>query len=241
MKKIITLTMFDLKYVFRDFMLVVSILAPIMLSLLFRFALPVISSFVEGRFSVNLSAYSDLFIIILLLVVPVMQGLFAAFIILDEQDEQILSFVSVTPLTKEGYLIYRLGAPILINMVLSIVSLMIAGYSYVIEFSFIPILILLALKAPLVSLLVAGFAKNKVEGLAVSKLASILLLVPFIYVFVEGPLKYLGGVLPPFWTVAAFMNLMNGSTGEFWLYTTVSLATHILFIMILFNRFRKII
>lgn len=238
MKKIIALTLFDLKYVYRDFMLIVSIVAPLLLALLFRFAIPFISTFVEGRFSLNLLVYEELFAIMLLLVVPVMQGLFAAFIILDEQDEDILTFLSVTPLSKKGYLLYRLGAPVLINTLLTFLALILAGYSHYITWALVPVIVLLALEAPLVALFVAGIAKNKVEGLAVAKIASILLLVPFLYYFVEGSWKYLGGVLPTFWTVAAFL---ERTTMDFWFFSGVSILTHVLFLYILFQNFKKTI
>lgn len=54
MKKILALSLFDLKYAYRDFMLMVSILAPLLLALIFRFGIPFIFSYLEGRFSITL-------------------------------------------------------------------------------------------------------------------------------------------------------------------------------------------
>jgi len=220
-------------------MLIVSIIAPIFMAILFGYGLPRLSILITKQFGFDLLAYKDLLTIVLLLTVPVMQGLFAAFIILDEQDEDILTFVSITPLSKDGYLLYRLGAPVVINSLLSFVALFIAGYQDVITWSFLPIMLLLALKAPLVALFVAGMAKNKVEGLAVSKVASILLLVPFAFYFVDGGLKYFAGILPPFWTVAAFFYSLESAYLAYWLHIVMAVVTHMILIYFLYHRFKK--
>ncbi|WP_322446026.1 hypothetical protein [Robertmurraya mangrovi] len=136
---------------------------------------------------------------------------------------------------------YRLGAPVVINSLLTIVALSIAGYHDVITWSFLPIILLLALKAPLVALFVAGMAKNKVEGLAVSKVASILLLVPFAFYFVDGGWKYFAGILPPFWTVAAFFYSLQSAYLQYWLHMAVAVLTHIILIYLLYSRFKRIV
>ncbi|MDZ5471724.1 hypothetical protein SM124_08190 [Bacillus sp. 31A1R] len=67
MKKILALTLFDLKYVFRDFMLIVSIVAPIFLAILFGYGIPLVSVLIEERFGFDLMAYTDLLTIVLYL------------------------------------------------------------------------------------------------------------------------------------------------------------------------------
>ncbi|MDE3840394.1 hypothetical protein C0966_13730 [Bacillus methanolicus] len=239
MKKILALSLFDLKYAYRDFMLMVSILAPLLLALIFRFGIPFIFSYLEGRFSITLKDYSELQAIILMITVPVLLGMFAAFIILDERDENVLTFLAVTPLSKKEYLAYRLGTPVFISTLLSFAALFIAGYADIISWRTIPVILLLSLEAPLVALFVAGTAKNKVEGLAVAKVASILLLVPLMFDFIEGPWKYIAGMLPPFWLVAAFFSALHSEVDKWLIFIGVSLCAHLFSIWILFIRFKN--
>lgn len=174
-----------------------------------------------------------------MITVPVLLGMFAAFIILDERDENVLTFLAVTPLSKKEYLAYRLGTPVFISTLLSFAALFIAGYADIISWRTIPVILLLSLEAPLVALFVAGTAKNKVEGLAVAKVASILLLVPLMFDFIEGPWKYIAGMLPPFWLVAAFFSALHSEVDKWLIFIGVSLCAHLFSIWILFIRFKN--
>ncbi|QED49803.1 hypothetical protein [Cytobacillus dafuensis] len=240
MKKIMALTIFDMKYFYRDFMLIVAIIAPFLLALLFRFGIPAFATFIEDKIVFQPELYTELFALILLLTVPVMLGMFAAFVILDEQDENLLMYMAVTPLSQRGYLIYRLGGPVLISTCLSVTALFLAGYQSVISAYTMPVILFSGIEAPLVTLFIISFAKNKVEGLAVAKAASVLLLVPFLYYFVSGNWKYLGGLLPPFWIAAAFFTGIQSSLSLTIVNLIIAACTHALAIFLLYKRFASI-
>jgi fluoroquinolone transport system permease protein len=215
----------------------VSISAPLFLAIAFRFGLPAADRYLLDGMTFKLANYQVLFPITLLLSVPIMLSMFAAFIILDEQDENVLTYLAITPLTKKGYLIYRLGAPVSISTLLAIVALFLAGYESIISPALGVVILLISFEAPLVALFIAGIAKNKVEGLAIAKVASILLLTPFFYYFVEGSWKYLFGIIPPFWIVAAYDAALANQWNELLYFSILSIVSHLFFIHLLLKRF----
>ncbi|WP_141430908.1 hypothetical protein [Bacillus sp. 03113] len=237
MKKLTSLMLFDLKYIWKDFLLIVAVFAPLLMAIIFRFGIPLIIDLLEGRINIELEKYTELLSIVLLMTVPVMIGMFAAFIILDEKDEHIIPFLAVTPLSKKGYLFYRLSAPVFISTVLSFVALFIAGYRNFIQPSTLPVIVLVGIEAPLVALFIAGFAKNKVEGLAVAKVASILLLVPLSFYLISDGWKYIGGILPPFWIAASYHFALHSSILLFVLHFFIALVMHIGGVVLLYRKF----
>ncbi|MDR0271644.1 MAG: hypothetical protein LBJ26_26665 [Paenibacillus sp.] len=61
-----------------------------------------------------------------------------------------------------------------------------------------------ALEAPLIALFLVAFASNKVEGLALSKGASLMVVVPAVAWFISSPIKYAFGIFPAFWIYEIF-------------------------------------
>lgn len=238
MRKLAALTLFDVKYIYRDFMLIISVVAPLLLAVMFRIGLPVVAELFSPTFVFDPESYRVLLASILFMTVPVMLGMFAAFIILDEQDENVLMFLAVTPISKQGYLLYRLTAPVVAGTILSPIALLIAGYGDLLTWTSVWVIPFFGLVAPLVTLFIVSIAHNKVEGLAISKAASILLLVPFVHFFVEGKLSLIGGVLPPYWTIAAFLSGLEKSTGDLVLYLVISFCLHGVLIYMLLRRFK---
>ena len=108
---------------------------------------------------------------------------------LDERDERLIDYYAVTPLRKQGYYMYRLFLPVLITL---LVSLLYQAEHW-------PVLILLAVEAPIYALFLVAFAANKVEGLALSKLVGLLLIGAICAYFVPERWQWLAAPLPTYW------------------------------------------
>lgn len=201
MRKWMALSLGDTKQIARDPMLLMTMIGPFVLGLAFRYGVPA----VETWLSVPLSGHAVFLMSVTLAVIPAMIGMLVGFMLLEERDEDVLAFLAVTPLSKTGYLWYRMSMPVVVSFLLSFVVLWITGLVPPSFFKMIPVVGMLALEAPIIALMMAVLAGNKVEGLAVSKVSGVLLMAPVAAYFLDGGWQYIGGVLPTFWAMKAFM------------------------------------
>ena len=60
--------------------------------------------------------------------------------------------------------------------------------------------LLFALITPIVTMVMASFAQNKVEGLAIFKVLNLGLLLPILGLFLTPPFNYFFGLIPVYWS-----------------------------------------
>ena len=236
MKKFLTLALGDLKNVSRDSFLILIYCIPIFIALLFRFVVPVIADFVVQW--VDLTVHYAFIMSFLAFLTPSFVGMVMGFMLLDERDEDILSYMAVTPLSKSGYLLYRIVSPMIISFVIMYLILFIAHLTPIPVIRLIPVGILAAMEAPMLALFLAAFANNKVEGLAVYKLTSMIFLAPFVGYFVKSNWAYLAGILPPFWVSKAFLVSFEPFTG-YWIFIAIGFIVHSIFIYLMLGHFNR--
>lgn len=102
----------------------------------------------------------------------------------------------------------------------------------------IPVGIIAALEAPLLALFLAAFANNKVEGLAIYKLTSLIFLAPFIGYFGKSGWVYLAGILPPFWVSKAFLASFEPCS-HYWTFVIIGCFVHLAIIVWMLDRFNR--
>jgi fluoroquinolone transport system permease protein len=238
MKKIAFLLQGDAKNILRDPMLIMSILSPIILTLLLRYVLPPMQRIILRRFDVNLFDYDILIMSFAIILCPLMIGMLTGFLLLDERDEALISYFSITPLTRNGYLLYRISIPFCITLCSSSLLLLSSGVAQPGFWPAVSIVILTSLQAPIVTLFLGVFATNKVEGLALSKMAGITVIAPVIAYFVPSQLQYISSFLPAFWVTKAYMRASDFDT-VYWLSSITGFVVCLLLVGILCQRFRK--
>lgn len=201
MKAFIRSFIMFVKQILKDSMLAAVCAAVVLTASFIRFGIPAAEIFLCGYFEkeVILKDYYLLFDLLLALVTPYMLCFASAMTMLTEYDENITSYLAVTPVGKKGYALSRLVFPALISFIVSILLMM---WFSLTEWPFGTILLVCALTS-LASLTVAlflfSFSHNRVEGLAMGKLAGLLMLglpVPF---FMQSGVQYLFSPLPSFW------------------------------------------
>ena len=235
MKKIMVLALNDVKNIRRDSMLLPIIIAPIMLTLLARFGIPAIRIIVLEKLSFDIYPYYDFIALLFLMVIPMMVSIIEGFILLDDKDDEMLSYFAITPLTKSGYLKYRLMSSLIMCFILINLFLL---FSNLVKYSFLKFMLLsflASLEGAIGAIILATFASNKVEGLALSKALSLLILPPAIAYFVKSKLHWLGAFIPHFWMEKSFMAALYGN--NFILFLTIGLICHILFLYYLIRSF----
>lgn len=206
----------DLTNVWRDDILKYLFLAPPSFLLLVRLVLPTATTYARERHTVDILPYVPLVVSVLFLMqIPMLCGMLVGWIMLDERDEGILRLLLVTPLSLSRYAQYRFvtaAAPAFI-----LAWALIAG-SGVVPAHRLPavaaIAAVAALQAPIMALAIAAWASNKVEGLALAKGLSVLVVAPAAAYFLPPSWQPVAGVLPSFWPVHAFWQMLDG--GVYW-------------------------
>ncbi len=234
MKPIIRCFGMFLKQISKDGMLYATMIAPILAGFAFRFGIPAAETALCGYFgrSTILSQYYLLFDLFLAIITPYMLCFVSSLVILTENDENMSSYMAVTPVGKRGYIASRLVLPAIIAVFVSLILMKLFSLTSWTTSALLIICVLSSLLNIGVSLLIVSFSHNRVEGMALGKLAGIILMglpVPF---FLFSDVQYLFSVLPSFW-------IAKLSVEDDYLFAVPALVTSLIWIRILYGRFVK--
>ena len=117
MKKILILARGDIRNIIRDPFLIFMCCIPIIMAVSIHFLLPFINHMlIQYLGFTELADYYPFILSVLVLVTPMLLGTVIGFVLLDERDENILTYFYVTPLTKKGYFFYKISFSSLIKM-----------------------------------------------------------------------------------------------------------------------------
>jgi hypothetical protein len=163
-------------------------------------------------------------------------GWVTGFLLLEDRDEGPLLAIDVTPVGKIGFLAYRVSAAALIVLLLT------CGATRIIVPHLGPgpgiVAALLAAAATVLGTVVfPAVARNKVEGLALTKLTNLASLAPLLAI-IPSPWRYLGGVVPTYW-LGELLHLSPLSPLPLPLVLIFAAASHLLVGALLFARFRR--
>lgn len=223
----------DLRQGWRDPMLLAGIIGPLALVAIVRYLYPPISEWVALQLHFRLEPYDGFAASLLASVIPMLLGMMSGLLMLDERDANLIAYYAVTPLGRGGYLAYRLALPCLACIACLGLFVGASGLFGDADGLSIPVLhplhlgavLLLALEAPLFALLLASFASNKVEGLALSKLGGLLIAGPIAAFFAPGAWGLLGAWIPSYWPAAMWLKA-GGSAAEAAGYFIAGLLVH---------------
>jgi fluoroquinolone transport system permease protein len=101
------------------------------------------------------------------------------------------------------YLVYRVALPLLLGTVATLIGYPITGLVPLPLTSLLPIVVVGSLSAPLLALILALAAPNKVAGFAVVKVLNTVNLLPIVAYFVPRPVQYVAGIFPTYWPMRA--------------------------------------
>lgn len=229
----------DIRHAGHDPVLMAGFLGPILLILLTRYGFPMTAQWLEASYSFDLTVYRHFAAILLMVTIPMLLGMMTGLLMLDERDENVISYYAVTPLMKRGYISYRLTLPTILSTLLTtmfILSVGLTGFYWEIGF----VLVLLALEAPWFALLVAAFSANKVEGLALYKIGSLLFIVgPIIVFFVPDAWLWVGVWIPTYWPALVFLTGTSGHFFASFIYFSIGFLYHVAMLIIVICLFIK--
>ncbi|MPN00882.1 hypothetical protein SDC9_148080 [bioreactor metagenome] len=223
-----------LRQITKDSMLYAVLAAPLLAAFFFRFVIPIVEIRLCAYFgkSAILSDYYLLFDLFLATLTPYMFCFASSMVVLTELDESMAGYLAVTPVGKRGYILSRLVFPAAASFFGSVVLVSIFSLTA----WTVPILLITCLLTSIlsiaVSLLILSFSHNRVEGMAMAKLSSVMmlgLLVPF---FLFSEILYLFSPLPSLWIAKLCLD------HHFWP-AAPALLSSLLWIWILYGRFEK--
>ncbi|MFC7443064.1 hypothetical protein [Laceyella putida] len=237
MRRFFLLVLADVKNIRRDPMLIMIIVGPILLALTFRLLPPVVAEWLQIFVFFDLTVYYDLMLVMVLQIISLMAGLVSGYMMLGERDEQLIQLFAITPLRKSGYLKVRLIVPVLLSLLFSVFTAYFTELAKIDILLFLPSLLLLSLEAPIIALFLVAFSANKVEGLALSKIAGLVIIAPIIAYWVEWPWQMIAGILPTYWMAKVFF--ADCHSMDMLIYFLIGFLIHGVLLWYLFRAFER--
>lgn len=227
---------YDLRLIRKDPMLLMIMFVPFIFWILMGVAFPPLAHFVLLKWGIGIAEYFNYAFAFFLPLIPLLFGMVYGFILLDERDEGIIAAISVTPYGKTGYLQTRMIIPV----IYSFVAMILFNYAlhnplHLQTWKLILITALLSTDAPIILLFLGAYAKNKIEGMAITKLFNILLLAILIDFIVPPPYNWIGGISPFFWIERT---MFSSTTTHFWIYYASAICSHSIYFFWMFRKFR---
>lgn len=190
-----------LHFIRQDMMLLAACLTPIFAGCFFKFGVPTLERILTSWLHLPyvLVPYYGLFDLFFSFLGAMMFCFAAAMVILEERDDHIAKYLFVTTLGPKGYLIARLGLPATMAFVLTACLLPFFKLTDLSVTACLFLSAVAALQGLIIALFIVTISTNKLEGMAVAKVATLILLGGFGPYFISGKIQYLLSLLPSYW------------------------------------------
>ena len=239
MRLTLSLARSDLFNLRRDPLLIYLALVPWLMVLLVRLAVPSLTVWLQEVYGIDLVPHYHLIVsFFFVMEIPMIIGVVMGLLLLDERDDGVLTALGVTPVSGLRFLRYRLWLMIGLSAVHVLVCANLTGLVPPEAWPrLVPVALGCSLFAPLLALIMAVFAGNKLEGLALMKALGVLLVGPVAAYFIRSEWQLVLGVMPSYWWARAYWALGRGS--EMWACLGIGTVYHAALILWLTGRFRR--
>ena len=190
----------DMKIISHDTMLLAVSLVPLLLIIFLKLVFPLFSQIIFTKSGFLLDRYYSLTAITFVSIIPMLFGMVYAFILLDENELNIIPEHDVTPATRRNSLYMRIVETMTLSFILVLISILIAnpvpaeGWLRTVF-----VIFLLTIQSPFVFLLISSLAENRIEGLALSAIYGIFLITVPLGLLLHHPWNYLAFFSPLYW------------------------------------------
>jgi len=183
---------------------------PFAYALAIRLGLPYLDGPLQQGFGIGAAEIAPILGAGLLMLAPSCAGIVVGFLLLDERDLHVMSAIRVTPCPPSIYLARRLFWPCLVGVAVGLVSYAASGLPHVPPPALLMVSVVASLAAPAMALTLGALAGNKVQGLALLKVANAIGLVPVLAFFLQDPWRYVAVILPTAWPVLGYWHALEG-------------------------------
>jgi len=161
-------------------------------------------------------------------------GWVTGFLILEERDEGPLLALSVTPLGKNGVAIYRAALASVLSGAIALISmpLLFPETGFLIIMTTV---ILCAMQAAMVNFVLPAIAKNKVQGLAMTKVINLFSLAPLL-AFIPSPWRFAFMPVPGFW-IGELTKIPSAGGLSLLVLLTLAAISHLLVLWLVYRFF----
>lgn len=228
----------DLRGTYRDPLLVMLVVAPVIWTVAVAVFTPMVTDMLAERYDFDLVPYYPLVLTgFLLLTSIIIAGGLAAFLVLEEVDAGTLTALRVTPVPLSTFFGYRAGTVMAVTTMYVIATM---SFSGILEPGLIPALLpigmVAGLSAVVTLLLIVAVAGNKIQGIAMVRALGMLIAgLPCLPWFIDSAWNLAFGVLPPYWAAKAFW--VASAHGTWWPYLLGGAAYNLAIAWPLFRRF----
>jgi len=237
---VLKLAVNDLKNIIRDkFLVYAAIVFPLMYVVLSRIIIHWIAPTLKN--TIPLAGNYSMIFMLFTTTIPLVYGFIAAFMILDERDEHLLTVLRVMPISRNSYLIYRMFFLSIFSFIVLLVFPPVSGLLENTQFvyvEYVPIALLFTLLTPFSALLVSSFATNKVQAFAIFKISATIYLIPLFIFLIKDNLKYIFSPIPNFWAFVTLKEVIYKGTNDY-LHLGIGFVYTLFLIAILFYIFNK--
>ena len=138
-------------------------------------------------------------------------GTLLGFALIEEREQGTWLLLRVLPLSSKAVFAYFVASASVLSLVVSFAAAMLYGYPVADWPAFVFMLVASSLAAPLVMLLLGALAKNKIEGLAVSKIISAAGILPALIFFAPASWQVVAVWCPLYWL---YLGLLQAYAGD---------------------------
>lgn len=230
----------DVRLVSRDSLLMILVLYPAMNVALLRWGLPALNAWLVEQFAFDLSPYYDLFVSYMLVVmIPMLVGMVVGMLLVEEQDDQTLTALLVTPVSLGQFVGYRLVLTAVVSFLGILITVPLAPLAPISPSQLLLVAFAGAFNAPTITLAFFAITSNKVQAFGVLKVVSTVNVLPFVAYFISEPWQFLFGLLPGYWNAKAYWTAYAGSSPLFWLYLLVGVVFNLVVCWFLLGRLQR--
>ncbi|MCU0104675.1 hypothetical protein N7603_03300 [Acholeplasma vituli] len=226
--------MHELKNIFRDKMYAFFMVYPIIIGIVAYFLIPYLRTEV-GDLVANIVA------LMFVIMTSFMFGAITGFTLLDDQDDQVLYSLRITPIKVSDYIWIILMMSYILGVISTFLLVFITKLFESSVMNMVGISLLASLQAPMLALFINAFVSNKVEGFVFMKSTGIIVMIPMAALFLTNWTEVFLGMVPGFW-VARIVS-MSMIPGDYFLneilYYILGFVVNFGFIGLLFWKYRK--
>lgn len=224
--------MHEIRGILRDKMYMFFMIYPVIIILLSLWLIPYL------KINASLLA-ANIVVLVLILMTAFIYGAVTGFTLLDDQDDQVLFSLRITPIKVSDYIIIKLVISYIFGFIATLILILTTGFLDASVFEIIQITLLSSLTAPLIALLVNAFSSNKVEGFVVMKSSGIIILVPIVAIFITNWTEVFLGIIPGFFVARIIsISLIPGAyLFDSYVYFTLGVIANAVFIYLLYKKY----
>ena len=221
MNRIFALSANDFRMVFRDPMLRIFLFLPLLIVALVVWLLPVLFSAYP-----ILQDYDYVILMWAGMQASTMFGFINGFVFLEEKDENVFAALRVMPIAASTLISVRMLLGVSIAFAINVTIFSLSSWIPMSGTQLLLVAFQYALLAPLLTLALATFAQNKVEGLAQFKIYNFVAMLPALIYFLPIRALHVLAIVPTYWTFRSVEAIH--SDGSFFLFISIGFVGYLI-------------